>query len=237
MRPRIRTIKPEIWADEAVGHLGPWERLLFVGLITMADDEGRLRAPSAAVIGHVFPYDGIAHAKVRRWLRALHDGELIVLYEIDGTPYVQICGWSKHQKITRPTRSSLPAPTAEHTGRLFVTDEAKFGYLKSNRRPVPERVRREVARRAGAIPGETVTAGCHYCGAEGLIMWARLSSGRPGSWVRFDGLELDHVQADANGGESTPENLVLACPGCNRSKGAKVDWEPSNGARTEARTG
>lgn len=119
MRPRIRTLKPEIWADEEVGRLDMWERSLFVGLITMADDEGRLLATTAAIIGHVFPLHTVTQARVRRWLMTLHERNLIVCYEDDGLPLVEICGWAKHQKINRPTASSLPAPTAEANGRLL----------------------------------------------------------------------------------------------------------------------
>jgi hypothetical protein len=119
MRPRIRTLKPEIWADEAVGHLDPWERLLFIGLITMADDDGRLRALTPAITGHIFPYDEIPPRRLRRWLLRLHGVHLIVFYEVDGVSYVQICGWEKHQKINKRSASGLPAPTPEANGRLL----------------------------------------------------------------------------------------------------------------------
>lgn len=110
-RPRIRTLKPEVWEDEAVGQLGPWERLLFVGLITMADDEGRLRALPSAIAGHVFPYDEVAPGKLRGWLGRVADVGLVLLYEHDGVQYAQIKGWSSHQKINRPTPSTIPAPS------------------------------------------------------------------------------------------------------------------------------
>lgn len=48
------------------------------------------------------------------------------------------------------------------------------------KRAIPQAVRRAVALRAGAIPGETSVAYCTYCGQEGLIYWPRLSNGRPG---------------------------------------------------------
>lgn len=60
-RPRIRTLKPELWQNEKVGDLSHGARLLFVGLITMADDEGRFRARPSVILGHVFPYDVEAH--------------------------------------------------------------------------------------------------------------------------------------------------------------------------------
>lgn len=110
-RPRIRTLKPEIWEDQAVGKLGPWERLLFVGLITMADDDGRLLALPSAIAGRVFPWDNGAAAKVGGWLRKVASVELVVLYQHDDIDYVQIRSWSAHQKINRKVESNLPAPS------------------------------------------------------------------------------------------------------------------------------
>jgi len=84
---------------------------------------------------------------------------------------------------------------------------------------IPQAVRREVALRAGGIPGQTVPAACTYCGAPGRIYWPNLHSGRPGSWVNFHDLELDHVIPEFKGGPSTADNIVLACRPCNRGKG------------------
>lgn len=109
-RPRIRTIKPEMWADEKIGDLSHGARLLFVGLITMADDEGRLRALSSAILGHVFPYDEVTPAKLKRWVGELSGAGLIVTYKVDEKPYIAFRHWRRHQKINRPTESVLPAP-------------------------------------------------------------------------------------------------------------------------------
>jgi hypothetical protein len=110
-RPRIRTLKPEIWEDQAVGKLGPWERLLFIGLITMADDDGRLLALPTAIAGRVFPWDASAAGKVAGWLRRVAQVDLVLLYQCEGIDYIQIRSWSSHQKINRKVDSRLPAPS------------------------------------------------------------------------------------------------------------------------------
>jgi hypothetical protein len=113
-RPRIRTIKPELWQDEKVGGLSRDARLLFIGLVTMADDEGRLRALPAVILGHCLPYDTDALRKVEAWLAEVAASGLVTRYVVDGNPYVQINGWTRHQVINRPTRSDLPpAPVTE----------------------------------------------------------------------------------------------------------------------------
>jgi hypothetical protein len=109
-RPRIRSLKPEMWHDEAFGALTPQARLLFIGLITMADDEGRLRDLPAAIVGHVFPYDAVPAAKVDRWLQELEHAGLIVRYDVGAHSYIWLRSWAKHQRINRPTPSRLPQP-------------------------------------------------------------------------------------------------------------------------------
>lgn len=109
-RPRIRTIKPESWQDEKIGPLSRDARLLFWVLITMADDEGRLRATLTMILGHGYPYDEDAPRKLPRWLEELERTEMIVRYENDRKPYIAFRHWRRHQKINRPVESKLPPP-------------------------------------------------------------------------------------------------------------------------------
>lgn len=110
-RPRIRSIKPELWHDEAVGEVSRDARLLFIGLITMADDAGRLRFTAPAVLGHVFPYDDdVTAAKLRRWLDELLLHGLAATYDHDGREYVWLPGWRENQRINRVSPSKLPCP-------------------------------------------------------------------------------------------------------------------------------
>lgn len=109
-RPRIRTLKPELWQDEKVGNLSRDARLLLVGLITMADDEGRLRAMPATILGHAFPYDVDALRKLGRWLDEIEQTGMVLRYEHEGRPYIAFRHWGRHQKPNRPSPSVLPAP-------------------------------------------------------------------------------------------------------------------------------
>lgn len=92
--------------------------------------------------------------------------------------------------------------------------------MKARKRAIPQHVRRAVALRYGCRPGDTVKARCHYCSAEGKIVWHRLADGQPSAWVSFPDLHLDHVIPEAAGGSTNdPDNFVLACRTCNVSKG------------------
>lgn len=110
-RPRIRTIKPELWQDEKIGAVSRDARLLFVGLITMADDDGRFRAQPSVILGHAFPYDDDAPKRLTRWLTELLEVGLIQQYEVDGRRYGVLPNWKKHQRISHPSASILPPPS------------------------------------------------------------------------------------------------------------------------------
>lgn len=109
-RPRIRTLKPECWQDERVGALSRDARLLWVGLITMADDEGRLRALPSMILGHAFPWDEIPPRKLSEWIEEIEGQQLIIRYEDAGKPYVAFRNWRRHQQINKSRPSELPPP-------------------------------------------------------------------------------------------------------------------------------
>lgn len=110
VRARIRTVKPEMRQDERYARLSYPARELFNGLITMADDEGRFRALTSAILGHVFPYDDDAPRKLRDWVGEVRDSGMVLFYVVDGVPYGAFRHWRRHQKINRPNPSDLPPP-------------------------------------------------------------------------------------------------------------------------------
>lgn len=107
---RIRTIKPSFWADEGVAELSRDARLLTIGLISFADDEGRFLASTAAISGYCFPHDDLPAAKVRRWLDEVERVGIVRLYSVNHREYGAFPNWAKHQRINRPTDSLLPEP-------------------------------------------------------------------------------------------------------------------------------
>lgn len=114
---RIRTIKPSFWGDEAVASLSFNARLLLVGLISFADDKGRFIATESAIAGYVFPYDKLRPNQLRNWLNeiaAVRNSEgkpVVIFYAIKGREYGAFTKW-RHQRISKPQPSSLPAPPA-----------------------------------------------------------------------------------------------------------------------------
>jgi hypothetical protein len=107
---RIRTIKPEFPHSESIGRLSRDARLLFIELWTIADDEGRARAAPRLLASVLYPYDDDAEQLIDSWLDELENEQCIRRYAVDGTHYLELVNWQKHQKIDRPTPSRLPSP-------------------------------------------------------------------------------------------------------------------------------
>lgn len=108
---RIRSLKPSFWSDESVAEMSLEARLLTIGLISFADDEGRFLASTTAVAGYVFPHDRFPSSKVQRWMDEVERTGIVRLYTVRGREYGVFPHWN-HQRINRPTPSVLPAPPA-----------------------------------------------------------------------------------------------------------------------------
>ena len=108
---RIRTLKPEIPGSAALALCSRDARLLFVWLITDADDVGRVAASAKRLAGSLYPHDeDVSGADVNRWLTELCDAGLVRSYWVSGARYIELVGWGEHQRINKPTPSRLPGP-------------------------------------------------------------------------------------------------------------------------------
>jgi hypothetical protein len=105
---RTRAIRPGFFANELLGELPPLVRLLFAGLWTIADREGRLLDRPKKIKAELLPYDNLNADKALTELAA-HD--FIERYKVDGKQYIQVKNWAKHQRPhPREESSTLPSP-------------------------------------------------------------------------------------------------------------------------------
>ncbi|WJY50107.1 hypothetical protein QRN89_09915 [Streptomyces chengbuensis] len=108
---RIRTFKPEAFTSESLAQVSVYAERTFFGLISRADDHGRLRDQPAALCGELWAVrGGRTPVDVEDDLIQLAAANLICRYEDDeGKRYLHIVTWYRHQKINRASRSRLPA--------------------------------------------------------------------------------------------------------------------------------
>lgn len=108
---RIRTIKPEFFLHERLAELSALHRLLFIGLWTLADRDGRLEDRPKRIKAAILPYDT---RNVDAMLGELAKAGFITRYAgPDGGKYIEIPAFSKHQRIQgreAAVPSRFPAP-------------------------------------------------------------------------------------------------------------------------------
>lgn len=108
---RIRSVKPTFWGDDKVSELSRDARLLMLGLISMADDDGRFLASHQAVAGYVFPNDqDVTPKRLAGWLGELAGQGMVVLYNGGRIKYGCLPKFRTHQRISHPQKSTLPPP-------------------------------------------------------------------------------------------------------------------------------
>lgn len=140
---RSRNIKPGFFKNEVLGEMDPNVRLLFIGIWTIADREGRLEYRPLRVKAEICPYDSY---DIEEAIALLVDGGFLIPYEADGRQLMQVVNWLKHQQPHhKETASTFPPPPGHSNG---VCD----GYI-----PLNNSIRKRIYARDGRV--------CRTCGA------------------------------------------------------------------------
>ena len=106
---RKRMISPDIWGDDKFGQIDPFSQLIFIGLISQADDDGKFRSDPRLTRGCLLPYHtNVKVSKVAAALKEIEATGMIHLYETDGQRYGHLPNWKEHQTICHPTPSKIP---------------------------------------------------------------------------------------------------------------------------------
>ena len=135
---RKRMIDPNIWQSEDFGNLSDLAKLIFIGLFSLADDEGRGRCNPVYLKSTLFPYkEGLRSADVEVALSEISRTMSVVFYSCDEKSYYSLYNWSTWQKIDKPTDSKIPAfdENDENIRRIFVE-----GSSRTSRKVAPNRI-------------------------------------------------------------------------------------------------
>lgn len=157
--PRIRTLKPEHKVHRKVGPLSDRAYRLWVGLITEADDEGRLVGDVAQLRALIFPYHPMTRARLEAAVAELAATGLIQRYVCQGIPYVSFPSWRDHQKQDaqhfRPSKLPSPPilPPQSDNGATTEAHESLDGDDTTGKGTGPGREGKGREREAPAAPG------------------------------------------------------------------------------------
>ena len=121
---RSRNIKPGFFANDRLAECSPLARLLFAGLWTIADREGRLEDRPKRIKAEVLPYDD---CDIDILLGELANGGFIAKYTVGNSKYIQVVAFTKHQNPHKneadsviPPMESEAAPYKHHTSTRQV---------------------------------------------------------------------------------------------------------------------
>ena len=90
---RARNIKPGFFRNADLVELPMEARLLFIGLWTLADREGRLEDRPKQIKMEIFPADSVDCDVL---LVQLASTGMVARYEVDGKRYLQVVNFTKH---------------------------------------------------------------------------------------------------------------------------------------------
>lgn len=108
-----RMINTSIWRSKQVSNLSIEARLLFVGLITFGDDDGRLNGDPALLRSMVFSRDEkVTVTDVAKWLEEIVTLGLVLKYAANGDDYLVHPHWGTYQTLRadRKKESNVPPP-------------------------------------------------------------------------------------------------------------------------------
>lgn len=136
--PRRRMLDPEIWRNPDFATLSLLAKLLFIGIFSHADDEGRLEAEPVGLKIKIFPANSQDITQIGEAIKELQSKQMIELYEVDEKQYLFIPKWFKHQYIPKPSPSDYPLPPKEliekhpsyHTGIVDIYEKFKYSKEK-----------------------------------------------------------------------------------------------------------
>ena len=117
-----RMVDPAIWQSETFAAYTYRQRVLFIGLFSNADDQGRLRAHPALIRSLVFPYEDITLAEIDADLQAIAEAGGIHLYEMGGHSALQVIKWWDYQKPQWAYASKITPPDGWHDRLRFRKD-------------------------------------------------------------------------------------------------------------------
>ena len=126
---RIRTIKPEFWRSPDIAELTFFERLLFIGLWNLADDEGRGVYSPAAIAADLFLTEfslnphGVITDIERGFMKYSKQG-MVAVYEAENREFYQVLRWSEHQRVNRPSKSKIPPLTSGNEKTFSLTEDS-----------------------------------------------------------------------------------------------------------------
>lgn len=151
---RKRMISPDIWQSEDFSKLSTLAKIVFIGMFSNADDEGRGRGKAVYLKSIIFPYDeDIRVADVDKTLSEISSNMSVIFYSHNENIYYELTNWKIWQKVEKPQSSKIPAFEQDNNdfkllfGDCSPNNHGRVLPNKNKKRIEQEENRKEIYRR------------------------------------------------------------------------------------------
>jgi hypothetical protein len=122
---RTRNLKPSFFSNDLLAECEPMARLLFAGLWTLADREGRMEYRPRRIKGLLFPFENV---EVEPLMEQLADRGFVVVYRVECRDFLAIPTFGEHQRCHPDERcEGFPGPESGVEISVFPERNEKPG--------------------------------------------------------------------------------------------------------------
>lgn len=134
-----RFLKPGFRTSARLAKCSRDARLLYVNLITLADDWGRYEGDVTLLKNECFPYDDVATEVFQSWLNELIEVSVLVRYSVGEIWYIQIERWTerKRSKSSKYPNPQIPDKPSQESAANAAPSAAQSGCTRSSQRSRP----------------------------------------------------------------------------------------------------
>jgi hypothetical protein len=136
-----RMIHTSLWEDEDFAQLSDAAKILFIGMFSLADDFGRIKANCRYLKSSIFMYDD---TKSLESIVILRDEisrvkKSISFYIVDGKEYAQFLNWEKHQSIRSDRKKPSEFPSPQDGNQMTTKCQPNDNQPRQNDRVIEEK--------------------------------------------------------------------------------------------------
>ena len=117
-----RILKESICRSDEINSLSWFEEVLFYRLVVNCDDYGRFDGREKVIKGLCFPLKDLRDSDITKALQSLSAAGLVIKYEVQGKPVLQLATWERHQQI-RAKRAKYPGMDDENANLISLDSD------------------------------------------------------------------------------------------------------------------
>jgi hypothetical protein len=125
--------------------------MVFIGLFSVADDEGKGRSKPVYVKSTIFPYDeDLRVSDIEKALSEIGTKMSVTFYSHGGNEYYRLDHWAQWQRVDKPTPSKIPDPESFPTDSGITPESFSTDSCLKEKKRKEDKVKEEKGREDGA---------------------------------------------------------------------------------------